>query len=72
MRTVNTDHGQISAHILYADIVPDGNEEQYLNMCAVDRMPSTNTSSWDQIAEVKIGNKSIFDLLRKICLQNPY
>jgi hypothetical protein len=58
VRTVNTDHGQIRRSYIYADIVPDGNEEQYLNMCAVDpnafqQIPLPE----DQIAEVKIGNK---------------
>jgi hypothetical protein len=58
VRTMDTGHGQIRRSIIYADIVPDGDEEEYLSMYsrnpdAFQKIPLPE----DQIAELKIGNK---------------
>ena len=58
VRTWNSDHGQISRSFIYADIVPEGNEDEYLDIymkdpLAFQRIPLPES----QIAEVKIGNK---------------
>jgi hypothetical protein len=51
-------HGQIRRSFIYADIVPNGDEEEYLsiysmNPDALQKMPLPE----EQIAEVRIGKK---------------
>ncbi len=58
VRTLDTCHGQIRRSIIYADIVPNGDEEEYLSMYSMNpdafqKMPLPE----EQIAEVKIGKK---------------
>lgn len=58
VRTQDSVHGQIRRSFIYADIVPNGDEEEYLNVYSINpdafqKMPLPA----DQIAEVKIGNK---------------
>jgi hypothetical protein len=61
VRTVDTVHGQIRRSFIYADIVPNGDEEEYLsifsmNPDALQKIPLPE----EQIAEVRIGNKINF------------
>ena len=55
-RTV--DHGHITRSFIYADIVPDGNEEAYLRTCAenpaaLQKIPIIE----GEIAELRVGNR---------------
>jgi hypothetical protein len=61
VRSCCTEHGQIRRAFIYADIVPDGDEEEYLSKHAIDpdafqKLPLPE----EQIAEVKVGNKINF------------
>jgi hypothetical protein len=58
VRTLDTVHGQIRRSFIYADVVPNGDEEEYLSLYtmnpdAFQKLPLPE----DQIAEVKIGKK---------------
>ena len=60
VRTLDTCHGQIRRSFIYADVVPNGDEEEYLsiysmNPDAFQKLPLPE----DQIAEVRIGKKII-------------
>jgi hypothetical protein len=61
VRTLTTDHGLISRSFIYADLVPGGNEEEYLrthaeNPDAFQKIPLPE----GQIAEVKVGKRVEF------------
>jgi hypothetical protein len=61
VRTVDTCHGQIRRSFIYADVVPNGDEEEYLNIYSMNpdafqKLPLPA----DQIAEVRIGKKIDF------------
>ena len=61
VRAVDTCHGQIRRSFIYADIVPNGDEEKYLSLYSINpdafqKIPLPE----EQIAEVKIGNKINF------------